>query len=155
MRPNTVWRGRNAASAVVLLAAMFQPCPSIADGALAVGVPDDVAQDGFASGFRLNVVNMDAARNYAMADCLRSVGASDKVKLLCKVVATFRNKCVAIAIDSKSGSPGVGWAIAESQKMADKQAIDQCRTTAGPDRRDFCVVMQDRGVSRGCDGNAK
>ncbi len=73
---------------------------------------------------------------------------------LCKVIATFRDECFAIAIDPKDGTPGVGWAIAENLQMADKQAIDQCRTTAGPTRANFCVIFRP-DHDHGCDGRAK
>jgi hypothetical protein len=69
--------------------------------------------------------------------------------------STFHNQCFAIAIDSKDGTPGIGWSIVENQSMADKQAINLCRSSAGADRRNFCVVMKDRGINRGGDGNAK
>jgi len=144
-----------AAIVALVIGAALQPGPSFADGALAVGQSDNVARDGFASGYRLNAPDMDTARKGAIAGCQKSVGASDKAKKLCKVVATFRNQCLAIAIDPKDGTPGVGWSIAENQDMADKQAIEQCRSTAGAARRQFCVIMKDRGTNRGCDGSAK
>jgi len=155
MHSNTVILGRYVAIAAMVLTAMANTSPSIADGALAVGLPADVVHYGFASGFRLNAPDMATARTGAIQGCQKSVGASDAAKKLCKVIATFHNQCFAIAIDPKNGTPGVGWSIAENQDMADKQAIAQCRTTAGPDRQEFCVVMKDRGINRGCDGTAK
>jgi hypothetical protein len=68
----------------------------------------------------------------------------------CESVVTFRNKCVASAIDPKSQTPGAGWGVGESQKAADSQALAKCKATAGEDRADFCKV-----TDRDCDGNAK
>jgi len=155
MRLNTVCRGRNTAIAAVLLAATLQPCRSVADGALAVGLPANVSRDGFADGNLLNAKDMDAAREGAMRGCKNSIGASEAARKLCKVVATFHNQCFAVAIDPKDGTPGVGWSVADTLAMADKQAIEQCRTTAGPERREFCVVVEGTGINHGCDGNAK
>jgi Domain of unknown function (DUF4189) len=155
MHSNTFTRGRNIAIAVLVLAAALNASPSRADSALAVGLPADVVHDGFASGFELNAPDMDTARKGAITGCQNSVGASAAAKKLCKVVATFHNQCFAVSIDPGNGTPGVGWSIAENQKMADAQAIAQRRTTAGADRQQFCVVMEGRGTNRGCDGTAK
>jgi Domain of unknown function (DUF4189) len=139
--------------AVIALAMAFQSPPCIADGALAVGLPADVAHVGFAAGHKLNAPDMDAARKGALDGCHTSINASEAAKKLCKVIATFRNQCYAIAIDPKNGTPGVGWSIAESLDKAKEQAIAQCRTTAGADRQQFCVILDAR--DQGCDGNAK
>jgi hypothetical protein len=154
MDANTVIVGRTIAVGAFLLAALLSASPGRADSALAVGLPADVAHDGFASGFELNAPDMDTARKAAIAGCQKSVGASEAARKLCKVVATFHNQCFAVAIDPANGTPGVGWSIAENQKMAD-QAIAQCRTTAGANRAQFCVVMEGRGTNRGCDGTAQ
>jgi hypothetical protein len=140
-----------------MLCAMLGSEPSFAAGALAVGVPPDVARQGFASGFIINVPTMDRAREGAVEGCHKSVGASEPAKKLCTVVATFTNQCFAIAIDPKAGTPGAGWAIAEDQKNADAQALAQCRSTAGASRRQFCVIPEGPGMgtNRGCDGTAK
>ncbi|HEX4554009.1 MAG TPA: DUF4189 domain-containing protein [Xanthobacteraceae bacterium] len=141
--------------AAVLLA--LAPRTGTADGALAVGMPADVAREGFAYGSALGAANMDAARTAAIDGCRGALGnASAALRKLCKVVATFRDQCFAVAMDPKDGTPGVGWAIAENQRMADRQAIEQCRTTAGASRRDFCTLdVQPGARSRGCDGAAK
>ena len=125
-----------------------------ADGALAVGLPADVARVGFATGHAQNHPDLDGARKAAIAACQKSPRASHAAKALCKVVATFRNQCFAIAIDPKNGTPGVGWSIAENLAKAEEQAIAQCRTTAGANRQQFCVIGN-RATDEGCDGKAK
>jgi hypothetical protein len=133
------------------------PRSGACDGALAVGMPANVAREGFAYGSALDSTSMDAARTAAIDGCRGALGnASAELRKLCKVVATFRNQCFAVAMDPKDGTPGVGWAIAENQQMADRQAIAQCRTTAGTSRREFCTLdVQPGARSRGCDGAAK
>jgi len=74
---------------------------------------------------------------------------SDTSKALCRVLATFANQCAAEAFDPKDGTPGFGWAIANTVAEAKRQAIGNCRDTAGPDRQDACVVP-DKGFA--CDG---
>jgi len=154
MHANFMTESRNISIAVLLLTAVLQPGPSIAAGALAIGLPADVARVGFAAGHATNAADMNDARQRAIDGCHKSMNASDAARKLCKVVATFHDSCFAVAIDPKSGTPGVGWAIAENLELADKQAIEQCRTTAGPARRDFCVIL-DPPHDHGCDGSAK
>ena len=105
-------------------------------------------------GMQLNAPDLKTARKRAIAGCHKSTGASAQAKELCKVIATFSNQCFAIALDPKDGTPGVGWSIAENLQMADKQALDQCRTTAGPTRVGFCVIVSP-DHDHGCDGSAK
>jgi hypothetical protein len=147
--------GRFVAIVGVMIAVMMQPNRSMADGAVAVGLPSDVARDGFAVGHQVNAPDMETARKGAIAGCQKSVSASEKAKALCKVIATFQNQCFAVAIDPKDGTPGVGWSIEESSALAAKAAVAQCRTTAGAGREEYCVVMKDRGKNIDCDGNAK
>jgi hypothetical protein len=139
--------------AVIALAMGSQISHGIADGALALGLPADVARLGFASGAAVNAADMDNARKSAIERCHRSRNASAQSMKLCKVIATFRDQCFAIAIDPKAGTPGVGWGIAETLAKADQQALAQCRTTAGVTRQQFCAVLQD--ADHLCDGSAK
>ncbi len=153
MHSSSIFNSLNI-SIVALLAAVLQSCPSVAAGALAVGLPADVARQGFAAGHALNAPDLKTARKRAIDGCHKSTGASAQAKELCKVIATFSNQCYAIALDPKDGTPGVGWSIAENLEMADKQALDQCRTTAGPTRVGFCVIVSP-DHDHGCDGSAK
>jgi hypothetical protein len=145
---------RSVSIIAVVQAAMLSPCPSRAEGALAIGLPSDVAHQGFAAGNALNDATADQARKNALDGCHASIDASDAAKKLCEVIMTFRNRCYAVAIDPKAGTPGVGWAVADSLKLADQQAIAECRKTAGADRRDYCVIYRPDN-DHGCDGTAK
>ncbi|HEY2135889.1 MAG TPA: DUF4189 domain-containing protein [Xanthobacteraceae bacterium] len=141
----------------LFMGAMLAPRTGAAEGALAVGMPANVARMGFAYGSSLNSATMAKARAGAIDGCRGALGnASADLRKLCKVVATFRNQCFAVAMDPADGTPGVGWAIAENQEMADREAIEQCRTTAGSTRQQFCTLDVQAGArSRGCDGAAK
>jgi Domain of unknown function (DUF4189) len=137
-----------------LLVITLGSSPSRADSALAIGLPADVAGFGFAVGQSLNESSFAEARRKAVEGCYKSPGASEAAKKLCKVIATFRDQCFAVAIDPKAGTPGVGWAIAETRDLADQAAIEQCRGTAGASRRDYCAISHP-DVDHGCDGKAR
>src|ERR1700730_2413693 len=123
--------------------------PASAEGALAVGLPPDVAKHGIALGAQVSQATEKEARQKALAACLGYKGAPVAIKL-CKVVATFHDQCVADAIDPQAGTPGFGWGIGPDQRTAEKQALAKCEATAGLGRRAACRV----GFSE-CDGTAR
>jgi Domain of unknown function (DUF4189) len=124
--------------------------PSAAAGAVAVGLPADVAKQGVSMGVSTKAHTMDEAKTQAITNC-KTVG-SPETKALCKVVATFSNQCAALAEDPKPGTPGFGWAIADTPQAAKDQAMANCRDTAGPKRRDACESGDN---DTKCDGTAK
>ncbi len=137
--------------AATALALAWQPGPAAADGALVVGEPADVAAEGYAYGFAVNRASADEARSIAMRDCTtESPGVDKRAQALCKVVQTFRDKCFAVAMDPKDATPGAGWAVADDQATAGRNALAKCQETAGADRREFCKVTH-----TACDGAAK
>jgi hypothetical protein len=138
---------------LILLAlgtAVFWPDLAGAEGAMAVGIARGGVASGYATGFAVNQPTVKAARANAVEQCRRTKSSNANARSGCEVVVTFRNKCVASAIDPKSGTPGAGWGIGQSQKAADSQALARCRAKAGSDRAEFCEV-----TDRDCDGNAK
>jgi lipoprotein NlpI len=122
--------------------------PAAADGALAIGLPADVAKTGYASGYSYNAKTMDEARATAMDYC-RKAPANNKARSLCKVIQTFSNRCVAVSMDPKAGTPGAGWGIGDDLRAAEREALARCEATAGPGRRAACVVQNSN-----CDGQA-
>lgn len=145
--------------AVSLYAAGFlRPAAVIAEGALAVGIAPRGPDKGYATGHIVNEPDKDTAQARALSSCRNSYMASGEqvdqgmhdARTRCEVVATFRDKCLAVALDPKDGVPGSGWAIGDTQKDADDEALSRCRITAGSGRRGFCKVFD-----RKCDGTAK
>ncbi len=137
--------------AILALAGTIGPRPAAADGALAVGEPADVAAEGYAYGFAVNLASADQAGTKAMRDCsTESPGVDKRAQALCKIVQTFRNKCFAVAMDPKDATPGAGWAVADDKATAGHNALAKCMETAGADRRDYCKVTH-----TDCDGAAK
>ena len=143
---------QRASLAAALMAGIIAfPDLASGDGALAVGLPNDVAAEGFAYGYALDEATPDQARAKALRDCkTESPGVDPRAQALCAVVQTFKNQCFAVAMDPKDATPGVGWSVAADKEAAAREALARCVATAGDDRRDACEVTHS-----GCDGNAK
>jgi hypothetical protein len=142
---------------VSLLIAGFCPNPAAADGAIAVGLPADVAKDGVSIGTIVNSPTADSARAEALKQCktppkrtVSNTVATTKTWQLCKVVTGFHDQCFAYAFDPQDGTPGFGWGVDDDARGAGKQALANCEQTAGPKRRAACVI-----IKTGCDGTAK
>ena len=123
----------------------------MAAGAVAVGQPADIAKDGVSIFTYVDALTTEIAKEKALAGC-KGTRASATARSLCKIVATFQNQCVAQAIDPDDGTPGFGWAMAPNSQEAKRQALANCRDTAGPTRQNACVVDRQ---SLWCDGSAK
>jgi len=130
----------------VLLATAGGLSPASAEGALAVGVTSSVTKDGVAFGTAINYKSEEEARKAALDYCHKFKGAP-KAVAQCKLVGTFKDKCYAISMDPKAGTPGAGWSIAVEKADAEKRAVANCKATAGSDRRQFCIVQESK-----CDG---
>jgi len=135
-------------SVMVLATISAETSPSVAAGAIAIGKPADVAKRGISMGFSTNRNTMDEAKARSMILCRDSGTAVSSV--LCNVAATFQNQCVAVAIDPQIGTPGFGWAVADTEQAADSQALSNCRKTAGSTRQNDCKVTDSY-----CDKSAK
>lgn len=137
--------------AVLLGFVLLQPHRAAAEGAIAVGQPKDVAEEGYAYAYSTGKADMQAARAEALETCRKpGNGKSDQGRNLCKVVGTFTNECVAVAMDPGTGTPGVGWAIGGTLKLAEANAIARCKATAGAGRGEYCKIDNSR-----CDGERK
>jgi len=136
--------------ALALAAALALPGLARAEGAMAVGIARGGVAKGYATGFAVNQPSVKAARANAVEQCRRTKSSNADAKSGCEVVVTFRNKCVASAVDPQSGTPGAGWGIGASQQSADSQALARCRAKAGAERAEFCEV-----TDRICDGEGK
>lgn len=135
---------------VILLAACSFTSPAFSFGAVAIAEPADVAKDGYSSGIAYNFKAQSEAEDRAQLECANTQDAPPETRKLCKVIRTFENQCVAVALDPKAGTPGAGWAIADTLALARRDALQRCDDTAGSDRRGECRV-----TAEGCDGRAK
>jgi lipoprotein NlpI len=134
--------------AVAFTAGIIWPHSVAAEGALAIGLPSDVAKAGYASGYSYNAKTKDDARATALDQCHKAPTGRQATSL-CKVIETFSDRCVAVSIDPKVGTPGAGWGIGDDLRAAERQALSRCVATAGPARRAACVVSNSH-----CDGQA-
>src|SRR5215472_16676127 len=116
------------------------PVAASADGALAIGHPADVANQGFAFGIVGNISTTAQASEQALALCRNAKGASGTARSACQVVQTLQQQCAAVAMDPAKGTPGAGWGVALDKKTAETEALRQCSLTAGSDRQSYCAV---------------
>ena len=115
--------------------------PAAANGALAVGTTSNVVKDGVAFGTAINYQTEAEARTAALENCKKFKGAP-LAAARCQLVGAFKSECYGIAMDPKAGTPGAGWAIAATKTMAEQRAMDNCKETAGSDRREFYEVAE-------------
>lgn len=134
-----------------VLAVLLQLMPALpfttdgrAEGALAVGLPKDVARDGVAMGWVINARTKQRAEQQALAQCRDFQDAAQPTRDLCKIVESFRGECLAIAMDPQNGTSGIGWATGATQPVAEGEAMAKCSTTAGKRRQRFCQVSVTR-----------
>lgn len=153
----TTPRGKSAFVPVatgIMLAAAIASAASIssvrAEGALAVGILNNDASKGFAAGWSRNQPTIEAAQELALKNCREEETAPQNVKDTCRVVRTFVNQCVIVVLDPGAGTPGAGWAVAETRELAIRDAKRECDRTAGPSRQGKCT-----SILGSCDGTAK
>jgi len=124
----------------LLAASLLLATPVKAASAFAAGIPDDIGKDGVAVGAGFNYDNRALAEQNAMDQCHKQMSATAEVRGLCKIVDHFDHRCLVVAMDPKDGTPGFGWAIADTSDSAHDQALNFCHQTAGNDRAPYCVV---------------
>ena len=120
--------------------------PVAAEGAVALGIPGDIAEHGVAAGYAIGKASADEAKKVALEEC-RSAPAPEDTRALCRVYETFNKRCFAFALDPQDSTPGWGWHVADNLEDARKIALDRCTRTEGPDRKGQCKVAES-----GCDG---
>lgn len=118
-----------------------------AEAALAVGLPADVGRQGLAVGWAVNHATRKAAQAEALRRCREAKEPPQATRDLCRIVESFDDQCVAVALDPEGGTSGIGWGVAGTQKAAEDAALDDCAESAGPKRRQSCRIALVR-----CDG---
>lgn len=127
---------------------------SLADGALALGMPGGNPNNGFRHSKFVGEPDAATASSKAMADC--HAARNPKTGAACKLIDTFRNECAAVAVNgdvvNNEQAPviAVGWAIAPSSEAASRRAIANC--DAMRDGRAKACLVEGRVL---CDGDAK
>jgi len=116
----------------------FAAGPALADGAVALGRPADIAKAGVAIGISSGYEDQENAQQQALERCRSNKDAPPSTKALCRLIANFKDQCAAVAIDKKAGTPGFGWAIGTDKATAQAEALAICIATAGKSREKFC-----------------
>ena len=119
------------------LMALAWPVSGYAEGALAIGAPQNVAKSGIAFGYANNKPSADEAIQRALELC-RTAPSSDEAHGLCTLVRSYHDECVAVSMDP----------INHTLKEAEENAMANCEATAGPDRRGHCEAS-----ASSCDGS--
>ncbi len=119
-------------SAILALAlsAAILPSAAFAYGAVATGLPSNVAKNGFAVGASTDFPSTKTAASEAMKQC-KSGNSKISARSLCKVVKTFKGQCFAVAYDARSGKSGFGWSVTSSRWKARSEALATCRANGG------------------------
>ncbi|MBV9834085.1 MAG: DUF4189 domain-containing protein [Alphaproteobacteria bacterium] len=130
---------------LLALALALVPVTVNAEGAIALGLPNDVARDGVAAGWAVGQPTGKAA-DLALQQCRTRPDLPQSTRDLCRVVQVFSGSCIAVAMDPDDGTPGFGWAVAAIKADAEATAMRGCRDTSGATRQAFCKL----GVSA-CD----
>lgn len=133
---------RRSPTGVVALLALALASPSMtarAEGAIALGLPNDVASDGAAVGWAVNQV-VGRAADLAVQQCRKRTDVPPATRDLCRVVQVFSDACISVALDPAEGTPGFGWAVAATKEQADAAAMRGCQQTAGADRQQYCKI---------------
>jgi len=118
-----------------------------ADAALAVSQIGDVAKQGVAIGWAVDYASKEAAQTEALARCRAFPDAPNATREACRIVETFADRCLAVALDAAPGTAGVGWGVHKNRDWAEEEAMERCAEASAPKRRESCRVALIR-----CDG---
>jgi hypothetical protein len=118
-----------------------------ADAALAVSQIGDVAGQGVALGWAVDYATRQAATKEALARCRAFPDAPQATREACRVVETFSDRCLAVALDPAAGTAGVGWGVHKNRDWAQDEAMERCAEASTPKRRESCRIALIR-----CDG---
>ncbi len=142
---------RTVSALALFGAALVWASASMAEGALAVGIPKGDPRNGFRWSLRVN--DPDAATE-VMKVCRQSKYPASAEA--CMLINTFSDQCGAVAANGDPNAPvtAAGWAIAPDSATATSRAIAMCETMRrAKGGSGACHLDGDRAVL--CDGTAK
>ena len=141
--------GRRIAALAVFAAAVGWASSSLAEGALALGMPENDPNRGFRWSIHVNTPD---AGTVAMQDC--HAAKNPKIGAACKLIRTFSDQCVAVAVNADGPVPvsAAGWAIEKDSESARRAAIAMCEGMRHG-RGIPCILDGETALL--CDGSAK
>jgi hypothetical protein len=137
------------AASALLVAALAWSDVTLAEGALAVGIPEGNPSKGFKWDARVNTPN---AGSLVIEDCHKA--RNPRTGAACVLIGTFSDQCVAITSNGEPTAPvtAAGWAIAPDSATATKRAMAQCEAQR---KKRGAACRLDGENSLLCDGKAK
>ena len=103
------------------------PAAAVAEGALFVSIPSKGLRDGFAYGAGYDYPTEREALTNSKARCEEQAEKSG-VDQNCRLVAQFKKKCFAVAMDGTD--KWAGWAIGDTKEAASARAKAECSKEA-------------------------
>ncbi len=131
---------RALAAVAVICSASLSASQTDAHSALAYGTHGTVAEGGLALGYSYNYSTKGEADSQALQQCLSYMDAPAETRAACKLVSSFDNQCLAVALDPNAGTEGFGWSVSSSLADAKAKAMRECRDTDGPEHADACQI---------------
>jgi hypothetical protein len=140
---------RTIVASSLLVAALAWANVAVAEGALAVGMPEGNPARGFKWDLR---VDSEDPGPKVMDDC--HAAKNPKTGAACKLIGTFTDKCVAVTSNGEPTAPvtAAGWAIAPDRVTAVNRALAACEATR-KGRGAMCRLDGENSLL--CDGDAK
>lgn len=98
--------------------------PAFGEGAIAIAVGEGGPKNGYA--YTMNVRNStaDGAQNEALKGCRQQATVYGVSPDRCRVVASFRRQCAAVAFDAQERA--AGWDLGETREDAIANAVKKC-----------------------------
>jgi hypothetical protein len=128
------------AGALSFAAALLPASQASGEAALALGLPADVAKQGLAVGWAINQASRKAAEAEALRRCRELQEAPQATRDLCRIVESFNDRCLAVAVEPEAGTTGIGWAVAKDRDAAEEAAMEDCAENSSRKRGKACRV---------------
>lgn len=114
-------------SVAFALLVLFVSSPARGEGALALAIAEGGPKNGVA--YTLNVRNdsREDAMKRAMDGCRKQAQDYNVPPSRCRLVASFRGKCVSVAFDTQERT--MGWDLGDSQQDAIANAVRLCASS--------------------------
>ncbi len=104
-----------------VLAVTYFATPASGEGALAVAIPEGGLRDNFAFG---RAIGGNNSSERAMRICIEQAMKRGMPASQCKIVESFRDACISIALDPSDR--WAGWAVADNTDKAAAEALMKC-----------------------------
>jgi FHA domain/Domain of unknown function (DUF4189) len=126
---------------IFVAAATLLPTRAMGFGAFAEAEGETNSIKWEVAGWELNAQSQSEAEMTAVKNCEAVRAKAGYRGPQCRIVATFSEKCLAVA-STGEGKLGIGWGIAADAQAAEREALARCRDRAGRDNAGSCSVVR-------------